>query len=493
MKNLKYFFLIITLTALTLVLITIYIITPKFKNVIIQNAKEESLRISEHLYSVVISEKEDKLKNSSEFSENLEKERQKFNIKKIKVYSTSAEVVYSSDLTDIGKINPNIPPLKKGTAYSELVEKGAKSIEGEKIATYVVETYIPIYKRDTFLGYFEIYYDVSDRLTSINNLTYFSLKIYTAILFIFLLVSITILVFTEKQRIKRPLINLDEKLSHSAIKNFIFVAVSIFIAELITMLIINALKIESHTLVSLYDSVLLSLIIAPILYLFLFRPLNESIDSLKEAKKKLIETNKILNEITNGISESILLIDSDLKVIWANKKATKEIGLSSFQIVGDYCYRLTHHLNQPCNDPLHPCPVDKVLNTGDNIIYEHVHYDKENNPIYVEVSVYPIKDDEGKITKFVHVSRNITEKKEYEKERERLISELQEKIENIKVLKGLIPICANCKKIRNDEGFWTHFETYIKEHSDVQFSHGICPECMKKLYPEYYTKINSEK
>jgi len=76
-----------------------------------------------------------------------------------------------------------------------------------------------------------------------------------------------------------------------------------------------------------------------------------------------------------------------------------------------------------------------------------------------------------------------------EKERERLISELQEALRNIKTLEGLIPICANCKKIRNDEGFWTHFETYIKEHSDIQFSHGICPECMKKLYPEHSEKI----
>lgn len=84
MKNLKYFILIITLTALTFVLITIYIITPKFKNVIIQNAKVEALRISEHLYSVVISEKEDKLKNPSEFSENLEKERQKLMSKKLR-------------------------------------------------------------------------------------------------------------------------------------------------------------------------------------------------------------------------------------------------------------------------------------------------------------------------------------------------------------------------------------------------------------------------
>ena len=66
----------------------------------------------------------------------------------------------------------------------------------------------------------------------------------------------------------------------------------------------------------------------------------------------------------------------------------------------------------------------------------------------------------------------------------KLRNELQEAFENIKVLKGLLPICASCKKIRDDKGYWNQIETYIKEHSEADFSHGICPECAKKLYPE---------
>lgn len=114
---------------------------------------------------------------------------------------------------------------------------------------------------------------------------------------------------------------------------------------------------------------------------------------------------------------------------------------------------------------------------------------KNNNQRKVEVSAYPITDEEGNIIKFIHISRDITERKQLEQEREKLISELKESLENIKTLKGLIPICASCKKIRNDEGFWNQFETYISEHSDAQFSHGICPDCMKELYPEYHKKV----
>ena len=68
-------------------------------------------------------------------------------------------------------------------------------------------------------------------------------------------------------------------------------------------------------------------------------------------------------------------------------------------------------------------------------------------------------------------------------EREHLINELQEALDNIKTLRGLLPICASCKKIRDDNGYWNQIESYISKHSNVNFTHGICPECSKELYP----------
>jgi len=79
----------------------------------------------------------------------------------------------------------------------------------------------------------------------------------------------------------------------------------------------------------------------------------------------------------------------------------------------------------------------------------------------------------------------VAERKKYEKEREVLIGELQAALSEIKQLSGLLPICASCKKIRNDEGYWEQIEVYIKDRSAAEFSHGICPECAKRLYPEY--------
>jgi PAS domain S-box-containing protein len=84
------------------------------------------------------------------------------------------------------------------------------------------------------------------------------------------------------------------------------------------------------------------------------------------------------------------------------------------------------------------------------------------------------------------IVRDITQRKNAEEERERLIKELQDALGQVSELSGLLPICASCKSIRDDKGYWTRLEAYISAHSKAEFSHGICPDCAKKLYPEYY-------
>ena len=71
----------------------------------------------------------------------------------------------------------------------------------------------------------------------------------------------------------------------------------------------------------------------------------------------------------------------------------------------------------------------------------------------------------------------------YALERERLITELREALANIKTLKGLLPICAGCKKIRDDQSYWSQVESYVERHSEANFTHGLCPDCIQKWYP----------
>ncbi|MFO7890066.1 MAG: two-component regulator propeller domain-containing protein [bacterium] len=83
------------------------------------------------------------------------------------------------------------------------------------------------------------------------------------------------------------------------------------------------------------------------------------------------------------------------------------------------------------------------------------------------------------------LKQEITERKKIQIEREKLIQELTSALDNVKTLKGMLPICARCKKVKDDQGYWQQVDEYVRDHSETEFSHGLCPECMKKLYPDY--------
>jgi PAS domain S-box-containing protein len=113
------------------------------------------------------------------------------------------------------------------------------------------------------------------------------------------------------------------------------------------------------------------------------------------------------------------------------------------------------------------------------------HNKKKSGELYWEsASISPIRDLAGRVTHYVAVKEDITARKQTEAERDKLIHDLQEALANVKSLSGLLPICASCKKIRDDKGYWSQVESYIQKHSEATFTHGICPDCIKKWYPD---------
>jgi len=83
---------------------------------------------------------------------------------------------------------------------------------------------------------------------------------------------------------------------------------------------------------------------------------------------------------------------------------------------------------------------------------------------------------------------DVTERKQAEKKLKITNQELQDSLAKVKLLSGLLPICASCKKIRDDKGHWNQLETHIASHSEAEFTHSICPDCQKMLYPEFFEK-----
>jgi len=110
-------------------------------------------------------------------------------------------------------------------------------------------------------------------------------------------------------------------------------------------------------------------------------------------------------------------------------------------------------------------------------------------------TVKPICNDDGAVETVICTSKNITKRKlaeiDLQEEHDKLLQALKE----IKTLSGLLPICASCKKIRDDSGYWNQIETYISQHTDVDFSHGLCPSCIDAMYgnEKWYHKKPDEK
>jgi PAS domain S-box-containing protein len=178
-------------------------------------------------------------------------------------------------------------------------------------------------------------------------------------------------------------------------------------------------------------------------------------------------------------ADSMYLVDRGYRYLFMNDKHLSRFGLPLERIIG----RLYREFHSETSTREFIEKVEHVFETGTSIQNE---YRSERDGRYFLRTFSPVKDKEAITTIAVTVaSKDISERKQAEEERERLILELTDALSRIRALSGLLPICAACKKIRNDKGYWEQLETYISDRSDADFSHGICPECLKILYPKF--------
>ena len=221
---------------------------------------------------------------------------------------------------------------------------------------------------------------------------------------------------------------------------------------------------------------------------------------LKEVNENLKDENyerqKIQDELEhasrqwsktfNTISDFVSVHDKDMKLVRVNKALADFVGKDAEELIGQYCYEIMHGTQNPWPG----CPHVKAIQSG-KIITLEVNDPHIGKPLLVTCS--PSFDEDGNLEGTVHVARDISQQKLAEEEKEKLIIDMRNALSKVKQLSGFLPICASCKKIRDDQGYWNQIESYIRDHSEAEFSHGICPECAKKLYPkEYETIYNKE-
>ena len=168
-----------------------------------------------------------------------------------------------------------------------------------------------------------------------------------------------------------------------------------------------------------------------------------------------------------------------MRIIEANDRAVESYGYTYEELL-----QLDASLLRASETKSSLGATKKEVEEKKGLVFETIHQRKDGATFPVEVSVRII-EVEGK-TFHQSIIRDITERKQAEEEREKLVHDLQEALSRVKSLSGLLPICASCKKIRDDKGYWNQIESYIHDHSEADFSHSICPECARKLYPELY-------
>ncbi len=138
--------------------------------------------------------------------------------------------------------------------------------------------------------------------------------------------------------------------------------------------------------------------------------------------------------------------------------------------------------------------ITRVVNLSGSRVFQAIWHDiterkqaEETLSKYSEHLETLVRERTAELSKVnAQLQKDISMRKLAEQEREKLIRELQDAMAKIKTLSGLLPTCAWCRKVRDDDGYWKKVETYIEEHSDASFTHGICPECLQKNDPESY-------
>ncbi len=312
----------------------VYFIYPSLTQLIVDNTKNDAVRVAKYLAKTFIPEKSEQKRPffSSDKLYEIEKIIATFELNKLQVFSNKGEIIFSSDPDDIGGINKEKyfhEIVAKGNVYATVVKKNTESLEGRKLTTDVVETYVPQMSGDTFLGAFEIYYDITDRKEKFDKL----LSLSSRVLFIvvFGLLSAIILVWLKE---------------------------------------------------------------------------NKTIKERRQVEKALLESETKLSGILNSLTDFVIVIDRDLKIVWANVVTTTFFGADP---VGEKYHDVFHPQN-----PTHTINwIEKCFEAGCGVEDEIECTSAEGVRVdlwYTAAVATRSKDGETKT--LIAVYRDVTEKKQ---------------------------------------------------------------------------------
>jgi transcriptional regulator with PAS, ATPase and Fis domain len=223
----------------------------------------------------------------------------------------------------------------------------------------------------------------------------------------------------------------------------------------------------------------------------------QSADSIKKSILSSFEERiEIYESMIRQCAVAIFAIDTSHRIIHWNKACEELTGLKAEEVLGTQNHWKAFYEIQ------RPCLSDILIDGKEEILQEHygvygssvlMPYSLHAEGWYAQVGgrerylifdASPVFGRDHKLLAAIETLQDISELKRTEEERKKLNIKLQDALDRIKTLSGLIPICAGCKKIRDDTGYWNQLEEYLEEHSAALFSHGLCPDCFKRFFSE---------
>ncbi len=202
------------------------------------------------------------------------------------------------------------------------------------------------------------------------------------------------------------------------------------------------------------------------------------------------EQTELLQAILNSMDDGVVVVDKNLKLLQLNPAAQRMHGNAhddSSPVEWPRNFGIFHRDGQTHLSHEH-LPLVRVIRGDSPVVKCEAMLRHAECPegILINAIASPVRDRQGELVAGVVIMRDITERARADEDKQRLIGELQQALREIKTLRGLIPICASCKSVRDESGYWQKLEAFLTQHADVEFSHGICNDCGEKLYGELW-------
>lgn len=199
----------------------------------------------------------------------------------------------------------------------------------------------------------------------------------------------------------------------------------------------------------------------------------------KRVDDELRKSEEKFRRIVTTVREGIVQLDQQRVIAFANQYFAEMLGYSLDEVLGrpfeEFFFREDR-------EDFHRRQDQREQNCQD--IFERRFRGKSGQCLWTIVSASPLLDGHGNFCGSLGTVTNITERKQAEIELQQANERLRRAMEQVKTLRGIVPICMHCKKIRDDKGYWNQVEVYVRNHTEAEFSHGLCPDCLAEFYPE---------